>query len=85
MKRKQPIANRLQFDRQADDFKLGPAYLEYCVRKGWLKKTGEPPLEQYEMTEAGKKKLGHVRLNFDLSAINSKGGGLKKKRRRLKK
>jgi predicted transcriptional regulator len=85
MKKKQPTVGRLQFEHQADSFNLGPSYLEYCVRKGWLKRSGEPPNEQFEITEQGKKKLGKVQFNFDLSTIVSKGEGSKKKRRRHKK
>ena len=85
MKKKQPLENKLEFEHRVDSFDLGPAYLDYCVRKGWLKKTGESSSEQYELTEAGKKKLGDVPFNFDLSAIISKGDEPKKKRRRHKK
>jgi len=35
--------------------KLGEAYLEYCVRQGWLTKIGEGQAAQYELTEAGAK------------------------------
>ena len=82
MKKKQPLESKLEFEHRSDSFSLGPAYLDYCVRKGWLEKTGEPPNEQYTVTEAGKKKLGDVQFNFDLSTIISKGDGAKKKRRR---
>jgi len=85
MKKKQLPRGRLEFEHQEDAFSLGPAYLDYCVRKGWLEKTGEGPTVQYSVTEKGKKKLGDVQLNFDLSAITSKGEGPKKKRRRHKK
>jgi DNA-binding PadR family transcriptional regulator len=85
MKKKQPLETKLEFEHQADSLGLGPAYLDYCVRKGWLEKIGEPPFEQYEITEIGRKKLGDVSFNFDLSAIISKGDEPKKKRRRHKK
>ena len=68
-----------------DSFGLGSAYLDYCVRKGWLIKSGEGPEAQYTMTETGKKKLENVSLNFDLSGIADKSEGPKKKRKRFKK
>ena len=74
--------NRLEFEHYEEAFSLGPAYLDYCVRKGWLKKTGDDDNPRYDITEKGKKKLGDVQLNFDLSAILSKGDGPKKKQRR---
>jgi len=85
MKKKQLSDSRIEFEHQEDAFSLGPAYLDYCVRKGWLEKTGEGSNVQYVVTEKGNKKLGDVQLNFDLSAITSKGEGPKKKRRRHKK
>jgi DNA-binding PadR family transcriptional regulator len=86
MKKKQPIPEtKFAFQHDADFFSLGPAYLDYCVRKGWLEKTGDGPTASYEITEKGKIKLGDVQLNFDLSSIESKGDGPKKKRRRHKK
>ena len=86
MKKKTPVDNgRITFEHKEDAFSLGPAYLDYCVRKGWLIKTGEGPQAQYDVTEKGRIKLGDTQLNFDLSTITSKGDGPKKKRRRHKK
>ena len=82
---KKQSTGRLQFEHQPDKFNLGPAYLDYCVHKGWLEKKIEKGFEQYVLTELGRKKLGDASLNFDLSAISSKGDGPKKKRRRHKK
>lgn len=64
---------------------LGTSYLDYCVRKGWLEKSGDGLTAQYNLTEIGKKKLADTPLNFDLSAIASKTEGPKKRRRRHKK
>ena len=47
MKKDQPHDSGLEFEHKKDAFNLGPAYLDYCVRKGWLKKTGEPPKAIY--------------------------------------
>jgi hypothetical protein len=64
---------------------LGSAYLDYCVRQGWLQKTGEEPNAHYLMTETGKKKLSKVTFNLDLSVISTKRDNTKKKRKRHKK
>ncbi|MCP4582557.1 MAG: hypothetical protein GY839_13190 [candidate division Zixibacteria bacterium] len=85
MAKKDSIDQGLDFNFQDSPFELGPAYLDYCVKKGWLTKTGEGSKAQYELTETGKKKLDNVSLNFDLSAITSKGDGPKKRRKRHKK
>ncbi|MCD6162718.1 MAG: hypothetical protein J7K40_09940 [candidate division Zixibacteria bacterium] len=85
MKKKQSNTSQMQFEHRTDAFNLGPAYLEYCVHKGWLEKEGEGDNAQYVVTEKGKNKLGDVQLNFDLSVIDSKGDGPKKIRRRHKK
>jgi len=61
---------------------LGAAYLEYCVKQGWLAKTGEGDRAQYSLTPAGEKKLANAPLNFDLSKMTSKGDQTKRKRRR---
>ena len=82
MSKKQSIDKRPNLDSSEAPFSLGPAYLDYCVKKGWLTKTGEEPQAQYELTELGRKKLNNVSLNFDLSAIMSKGSGPKKRRKR---
>ncbi len=59
---------------------LGAAYLDYCVKQGWLNKIGEGPTAQYELTESGKKKLADVPFNFDLSKLVKTGDPDKKKR-----
>lgn len=85
MKKKQSLDSGPKFDSHLDSFAIGPAYLDYCVKKGWLSKTGEGDAAQYELTDLGKRKLNNVSLNFDLSAIVDKGEGPKKKRKRHKK
>ncbi len=85
MQKKQSAEPEINFDQQDLPFTLGPAYLDYCVKKGWLIKTGDEPQAQYELTDLGRKKLDNVSLNFDLSAIVAKGDGPKKKRKRHKK
>lgn len=85
MKKKQTEDTGPRFDTRLDSFTVGPAYLDYCVKKGWLKKSGEEPNAQYELTDLGRKKLDNVSLNFDLSAIVAKGDEPKKKRKRHKK
>lgn len=72
-------------DEKINLFTLGTSYLDYCVRKGWLEKTGEGPTAQYNLTEIGKKKLSDASFNLDLSAIASKSDGPKKRRKRHKK
>ena len=61
---------------------LGAAYLEYCVKQGWLAKAGEGDKAQYTLTPAGEKKLANAPLNFDLSKMTSSGDQTKRKRRR---
>jgi len=86
MKKKQStIDTGPRFDTSLDSFTIGPAYLDYCVKKGWLNKAGEGDNAQYELTDLGRKKLDNVSLNFDLSTILNKGEGPKKKRKRQKK
>jgi len=85
MAKKDSIDPQLDLNSQNSPFELGPAYLDYCVKKGWLTKTGDGPKAQYELTETGRVKLDNVSLNFDLSAITSKGDGPKKRRKRHKK
>ncbi len=63
---------------------LGSAYLDYCVRQGWLEKTGEDTNARYTMTEKGKKKLSRVTFNLDLSVIAARRDNTKKKRKRHK-
>lgn len=85
MKKKQTEKGGPSFDSRLDSFTIGPAYLDYCVKKGWLVKKGEGANAQYDLTDLGRKKLDNVSLNFDLSAILDKGEGPKKKRKRHKK
>lgn len=47
----------------------GSAYLDYCVRQGWLIKKGEGESATYELTPEGEKKLEEVSFNFDLSRL----------------
>jgi len=61
---------------------LGAAYLEYCVKQGWLAKTGEGDSAQYMLTPSGEKKLANAPLNFDLSKMTSKSDQTKRKKRR---
>ena len=77
--------SKIEFEHSEDAFSLGPTYLEYCVKKGWLERSGEEPNMQYTITETGKKNLDQVQFNFDLSAIKAKGKGSKKKNRRHQK
>jgi|GEM_PF-4733241 len=48
----------------------GSAYVEYCVRQGWLTKRGEGESATYELTPEGEKKLANVSFNFDLSRLD---------------
>jgi hypothetical protein len=61
---------------------LGAAYLDYCVRKGWLARTGEGDRAQYILTPDGEKKLSKVPFNFDLTKLSGEGEKKSKKRRR---
>ena len=61
---------------------LGAAYLDYCVRQGWLVKRGEGATAQYALTPLGEEKLADVPFNFDLSKLTSDAP--RKKRRHLK-
>jgi predicted transcriptional regulator len=60
-------------DRSINPFALGAAYLDYCVKQGWLAKKGEGQAAQYELTELGQKKLANVPFNFDLSKLTKSG------------
>ncbi len=71
-------------NRSVDPLALGEAYLEYCVKQGWLAKVGEGGAAQYELTPAGQKKLADVPFNFDLSKLTGKGETTKKKRQHRK-
>jgi len=85
MKRNEPHNDQTARPVTPEDFSLGSAYLDYCVRKGWLIKSGDGAQAKYAMTDTGKRKLDHVSLNFDLSGIATKSEGPKKKRKRFKK
>jgi DNA-binding PadR family transcriptional regulator len=63
---------------------LGAAYLDYCVRQGWLVKSGEGSTVQYALTPLGEEKLADVPFNFDLSKLTRTGNSRKKRRRHLK-
>ncbi len=58
-------------DRAINPLALGAAYLEYCVKQGWLTRIGEGETAQYELTPRGEKKLANVPFNFDLSKLTS--------------
>ena len=64
---------------------LGAAYLDYCVKQGWLEKSDDGPHAQYRMTELGRKKMANVSFNLDLSVIAARRDNTKKKRKRHKK
>jgi DNA-binding PadR family transcriptional regulator len=49
---------------------LGSAYLDYCVKQGWLVKSGEGDAATYQVTPEGEKKLANVSINFDLSSVD---------------
>jgi predicted transcriptional regulator len=63
---------------------LGSAYLEYCVKQGWLVKKGEGDSAIYQVTPEGEKKLANVSLNFDLSAVEKLEKPPRRKYRRKK-
>ena len=66
--------------REVNPLALGAAYLDYCVKQGWLTKVGEGTTAQYELTNLGEKKLAEVPFNFDLSKLTG-SEAMKKKRR----
>ena len=45
--------------RDVNPLALGAAYLDYCVKQGWLNRSGEGTAAQYTLTELGEKKTGH--------------------------
>lgn len=63
---------------------LGSAYLDYCVKQGWLRKNGEGDSATYQLTPEGEKKLANVSLNFDLSAVEKVAREPRRKYRRRK-
>ena len=56
-------------DAEKNPLELGSAYLDYCVKQGWLIKNGEGDSATYELTPEGERKLANVSFNFDLSAL----------------
>ncbi len=70
--------------QEVNPLALGAAYLDYCVRQGWLTKTGEGDTAQYSLTPDGEKKLADVPFNFDLSALTRTGEEPKRRKRRRK-
>jgi hypothetical protein len=70
--------------REVNPLELGAAYLDYCVKQGWLTKTGEGSSMQYELTSLGEIKLAAVPFNFDLSKVTRAGAAGKKKRKHRK-
>ena len=74
----------LEENRTVNPLALGAAYLEYCVRQGWLTKTGDGPQAQYELTPLGEVKLANVPFNFDLSKLTGRGETKKRRRQHRK-
>jgi hypothetical protein len=70
-------------DRAINPLALGVAYLDYCVKQGWLDKIGEGDTAQYKLTPRGEKKLAKVPFNFDLSKL-TKSGEKKKRHHRAR-
>lgn len=87
MSAKKNTTNRLSEHITDSEYmpQLGSAYLDYCVKQGWLEKIGDGAHAQYELTELGKKKMANVSFNLDLSVIASRRDNTKKKRKRHKK
>jgi hypothetical protein len=77
--------NPPSLEELANPLTLGSAYLDYCVKQGWLEKTGEGNTAQYNLTEKGNKKLANVSFNLDLSVIAARRDNTKKRRKRHKK
>jgi hypothetical protein len=70
-------------DTEENSLAPGSAYLEYCVRQGWLVKNGEGESAIYELTPEGEKKLANTPFNFDLSKLEKAGrDSLRKYKRR---
>jgi hypothetical protein len=68
-------------DHAVNPLALGAAYLEYCVKQGWLTKLGEGDTAQYKLTPLGQKKLANVPFNFDLSKLTTSAEKKKRKHR----
>jgi hypothetical protein len=71
-------------DEEKNPLAPGSAYLEYCVRQGWLIKSGEGESATYELTPEGEKKLAGVSFNFDLSRLEKIEKEPRRKYRRRK-
>ncbi len=61
------------------------AYLDYCVKQGWLIKSGAGEQATYSVTPLGEKKLADAPLNFDLSKVTRMADQPKRKRRSRRK
>ena len=71
-------------DEGKNPLELGSAYLEYCVKQGWLIKKGEGDAATYQLTPEGEKKLANVSINFDLSSVEKIEKEPRRKYRRRK-
>ena len=69
---------------EKNPFELGSAYLDYCVKQGWLVKQGDGDSATYAMTPDGEKKLADVSFNFDLSTLEKAEKEPRRKYRRRK-
>jgi DNA-binding PadR family transcriptional regulator len=71
-------------DAEKNPLELGSAYLDYCVKQGWLVKSGEGDAATYQVTPEGEKKLANVSINFDLSSVDKVDKEPRRKYRRRK-
>lgn len=78
------MVNNSKEDYEKNPLAPGSAYLDYCVKQGWLVKSGEGDSATYELTPEGEKKLANVPLNFDLSTLEKGEKEPRKKYRRRK-
>jgi len=49
--------------RPVDPYVVTRAFLNYCERKGWLKKVGEGRLAEFYVTREGREKLKQFDIN----------------------
>lgn len=71
-------------DDEKSPLELGSAYLDYCVKQGWLIKSGEGDTATYQVTPEGEKKLANVSINYDLSSVEKVDKEPRRKYRRRK-
>ncbi len=69
---------------EKNPLELGSAYLDYCVKQGWLSKKGDGESATYILTADGEKKFEGVSINFDLSPVEKINREPKRKYRRRK-